>query len=284
MDEIAPGIFVETRYRGANIGAIATDRGFVCVDTPPYPADAREWRAQLLQRPPGRIRYVVNLDHHRDRVLGNMWLQAPVIAHDVTGEKLRGYGHVFPQLIVDALSARDPSAAAELAKVRIVAPQITIAERLTLFDGKRTVTIMHMPGPTPGALWVHCPEAQVLFTGDSVVLGTHPWLAEADTKAWLDNLAALRRNRLRVRVLVPGRGPVGDKGSAEAIANYLRLVRGRVRGLLQSGRPRTDTSTLVSELLRRYPISNESRERVQRRVRAGLDHVYDELKTTGDES
>ncbi len=281
MEEIAHGIFVETLYRGANVGAIATEHGWVCVDTPPYPADARAWRAQLVRRGPDRVLYTVNLDHHRDRVLGTFWIQAPVVAHEVTGEKLRGYGHVFPQLIVDALASRDPDAASELAKVRVVPPQVTLLHRLTLYEGKRSITILHTPGPTPGALWVQCPDEGVLFTGDSVVLGTHPWLAEADTKAWLDSLAQLRRDRMRLEALVPGRGPVGDKSSADTIAAYLRLVRGRVRGLHQSGRPRSDTGSLVSELLRQFPINNESRERVQRRIKAGLDHVYDELKSDG---
>jgi cyclase len=277
MQQIAPGIFVEIKFPGANVGAIATPDGFICIDTPPYPADARAWRDALLQQPPGKILFVVDLDHHRDRVLGNMWFDAPIITHEFTNEKLHSYGHNFPQLIVDALAARRPDAAAELAKMRVIVPQITLTRRLTIHRGLRTVTIMHMPGPTLGALWVHCPEEGVLFTGDSVVIGTHPWLAEADTKAWLDSLASLRRERFPVNTLVPGRGPVGDKSLATNTANYLRTVRNRVRGLVQSGRPRSDTGGLVADLLRQYPINTEARERVQRRIKTGLDHVFDEL-------
>jgi cyclase len=282
MDEIAPGIFVETRYRGANIGAIRTHEGYICIDAPPYPGDAREWRAALAARGPDRLRYIINLDHHRDRVVGSSWLGAPVIAHEYTADKLRSYGHSFPQPIIDALASRRPDAAAGLSGARVVVPQITLSEQLKFVRGTREILVLHRPGPTPGALWVHVPDAGVVFTGDSVVLGTHPWLAEANSGAWLASLAELKRVRFRAEIVVPGRGPVGGKSAAEPVMAYLRLVRTRVRRLQRSRRARTETSELVAELLRQFPINNESRERVQRRIKAGLDHVYDEFASGGD--
>jgi hypothetical protein len=36
MEEIAEGVFVETKYEGVNVGAIVTELGVVCVDAPSY--------------------------------------------------------------------------------------------------------------------------------------------------------------------------------------------------------------------------------------------------------
>ncbi len=278
MEQIAPGIYVETGYRAVNVGAIVTDKGLIVVDVPPFPADARRWRLRLAQLNPSQILFVINTDGHRDRVLGNHWFDAPVIAHETVGEKLRGYNGTFPQAFIDALVARDPGAAEDLAHVRVVVPEITFARKLLLHIGGRTIVLMHMPGPTSGSIWVMCPAEAVVFTGASVVSGIHPNLTEAETRAWLESLVELRRDRFRARMIVPGRGPVTDKSATEPISNYLRQIRTRVRSLVQAGRPRSEAASLVAEFLPLFPISEETRDRTQRRLKAGLDRVYEEIK------
>lgn len=278
MEQIAPGIYVETGYRAVNVGVIVTDEGLIVVDVPPFPADARRWRLRLAQLNPSRLLFVINTDGHRDRVMGDHWFDAPVIAHETVGDKLRGYNGTFPQMFIDALVARDPEAAADLEHVRVVVPDVTFSRRLTLHLGGRTIVLMHMPGPTQGSIWVACPAEAVLFTGASVVTGTHPNLTEAETKPWLESLVELRRDRFRAHVVVPGRGPVTDKAASEPVSAYLRQMRTRVRALIQAGRPRSETSGLVSEFLPLFPISEETRDRTQRRLKTGLDRVYDEIR------
>lgn len=278
MEQIAPGIYVETSYRAVNVGAIVTDEGLIVVDVPPFPVDARRWRLRLAQLNPSRILFVINTDGHRDRVMGNHWFEAPVIAHEAVGEKLRSYNSAFPQAFIDALVARDPQAAEDLAHVRVVVPEVTFSRKLTLYIGGRTIVLMHMPGPTSGSIWVMCPTEAVVFTGASVVCGVHPNLTEAETKAWLESLVELRRDRFRARMIVPGRGPVTDKSATEPISNYLRQIRTRVRSLVQAGRPRSEVTSLVAEFLPLFPISEETRDRTQRRLKTGLERVYEEIK------
>ncbi|MER3458458.1 MAG: hypothetical protein C4309_07370 [Chloroflexota bacterium] len=278
MEQIAPGIYVETSYRAVNVGAIVTDRGLIVVDVPPFPTDARRWRLRLAQLNPSRILFVINTDGHRDRVMGNHWFDAPVIAHETVGEKLRSYNGAFPQAFIDALVARDPEAAEDLAHVRVVVPEVTFSRKLTLHIGGRTVVLMHMPGPTSGSIWVMCPTEAVVFTGASVVCGVHPNLMEAETKAWLESLVELRRDRFRARIVVPGRGPITDKSATEPVSNYLRQIRTRVRSLVQAGRPRSEAASLVAEFLPLFPISEETRDRTQRRLKTGLERVYEEIK------
>lgn len=278
MEQIAPGIFVETGYRAVNVGVIVTDAGLILVDVPPFPADARRWRLRLAQLHPNRLLFVINTDGHRDRVMGNHWFDAPVIAHEVVADRLRSYNDAFPQAFTDALVSRDREAADDLAHVRVVVPQVTFTKKLTLHLGGRTVVLMHMPGPTSGSIWVMCPEDAVVFTGASVVSGIHPNLTEAETKAWLESLVELRRDRFRARIVVPGRGPVTDKSATEPISAYLRHMRTRVRSLVQAGRPRSETAALVSEFLPMFPLSEETRDRTQRRLKTGLDRVYEEIR------
>jgi glyoxylase-like metal-dependent hydrolase (beta-lactamase superfamily II) len=278
MEQIAPGIYVETGYRAVNVGVVVADEGLVAVDVPPFPADARRWRLRLAQLNPSRILFVINTDGHRDRVMGNHWFDAPVIAHELVGERLRGYNGAFPQAYGDALAARDAEAADDLKHVRAVVPQVTFTRKLMLHLAGRPIQLLHMPGPTSGSIWVVCPNEGVVFTGASVVSGVHPNLNEAETKAWLESLVELRRDRFRARTVVPGRGPVTDKAATEAVSTYLRQIRTRVRSLVQAGRPRSDTASLISAFLPMFPISEETRDRTQRRLKTGIDRAFEEIR------
>ena len=50
MQEIAPNVFIETQYDGANCGLVLTDAGGVVIDTPMIPADAKAWAAQVAEK------------------------------------------------------------------------------------------------------------------------------------------------------------------------------------------------------------------------------------------
>ena len=44
MQEIAPGIFVESAYPPYNLGLIVTERGPIVIDMPPRPSYAWAWQ------------------------------------------------------------------------------------------------------------------------------------------------------------------------------------------------------------------------------------------------
>ena len=47
-----------------------------------------------------------------------------------------------------------------------------------------------------------------------------------------------------------------------------------------TGLARVDTATLVAELLPLFPVPDVERELIQRRIKAGLDRLYEELRPT----
>ena len=277
MEEIAPRIYVETGFRLVNVGAVVTDAGVICIDVPPYPADARRWKLQAQQLHPHGILYLINTDHYRERVLGSQWLGAPVITHQSTSERLRTYGNTFPQALVDALASRDPDAVDDLARVKVIQPEIVFDNGLTFHFGDQTIELLHRPGSAPGSTWICCPAQRVLFTGGTLVTDTHPNLIEADTRQWLAVLEEMQRSYPGVHI-VPGRGRVTDVRTVDLLARYVGQIRNRVSELHSFGRPRSDTSSLVSEFLPMFPILEDTRDRTQRRIKAGVDRVYDELR------
>ncbi len=280
MQEIAPGVFVETRFRRVNVGAILTDDGFVLIDTPPYPDDAHHWQETLATISDKPILAIVNTDAHPDRVLGNGWLPSRVVmAHEETIKTLGNASQAFVEDAVDDLTQHNFERR-HFADARLRVPSIGFTRRMQIRYGGRTIPLLAMPGPMFGSVWVHLPEERVVFVGDSVLANRHPLLVNACSKQWLENLTLLRRARFAADVIVPGRGSLVEKSATEPVSEYLRLARRRVHSLYRAGRPRADTITLVPELLEMFPYHPDEAEDLQRRIKWGLDRIYEEFKAS----
>jgi cyclase len=280
VQELAPGVYIETGFRRVNVGAILTEAGFVLIDTPPYPDDAHAWREMLAAESHKPILAIVNTDCHIDRIIGNGWFDARVIvAHEETIARLENLPPSFMDSAIDSLT-HNMVERNSFAGVQLRIPTVGFTYRMHVRYGEYSIPLLAMAGPTAGSLWVHLPEQRIVFVGDSVVADQHPYISSPCTKNWLESLTILRRSRFAANWIVPGRGPLVDKDATEPISEYLRLARRRVQSLYRAGRPRADTSTLVSELLDLFPYDDSDPETVQRRIKAGLDRIYEEIKAT----
>ncbi len=281
MKEIAPNIYASTEYPGVNVGFIVTSAGVIAVDAPTLPWDARAWRRQILETAEGPILYVVLTDAHPDRLLSAGLLEAPIIAARDAYERASAYTDGFWRSVFENWARRYPEAADDLAEVPIVKPEILFTGSLTLHKGgDNNITIQHIAGAAPGSAWVYLPEQDVLFTGDTLVVDNHPNLTTApDTKAWLNTLKSLRRARFSKTILVPGRGPLCDQSASRPLSEYIALARRRARSLRTARSARTDTAALVAEMLPLFPVPDDEYDLVQRRIKAGLDRIYEEIQS-----
>ena len=282
MQKLAKDIYVESGFMGVTVGAIVTAEGIICIDTPTSPADARRWRLKLAQLSDKPVQFIINLDHHRDRVLGNPWFEAPVVAYALTYERVR----LFPESFKGGFSeaGADADLAPDLAGVRVVPPQLTFTDRMTLVKGGHEIHLVHRPGVTPGALWVELPAQQIVFTGDAVTDGLPPFMQDANLAAWLGNLAELQKKKFPARVVVPGRGAPTDKEGVKAVEDFLKVVRRKMESLVRTRKTRSDAAALAEDLLEYFTVSNALREHYTRRLRAGLEHVYDTLAAASKHS
>ncbi|MCC6189792.1 MAG: MBL fold metallo-hydrolase [Anaerolineales bacterium] len=275
MQKLAKDIYVETAFPGVTVGAVVTREGIVCIDAPTHPADARRWRLKLAQLSPKPVLYVINLDHHRDRVAGSQWFEAPVIAHEATSERLRQLPELFKGAPSESGAEADLSA--ELNGVRLVLPQVSFTERMRLALDGHDLHLVHRPGSAPGAIWVELPNERIVFTGDSVTLGVPPPMQEVDLQAWLATLAQLRRARFPAKVIVPGRGGPTDKQGLKPMEDFLKLARRRLEALARAKKTRADAAALAEPLLALFSVPASMREHCARRLRMGLERLYDQL-------
>ena len=274
MQKLAKDIYVESGFAGVTVGAVVTPDGILCIDAPTHPADARRWRLKLAQLSDAPVRFVVNLDHHRDRVLGAQWFEAPVIAHEATSDRLRQ----MPELFKGGQSegGADSDLATDLAGVRLVTPQLSFSDRMELKLGGHAIHLVRRPGSAPGAIWVELPAEKIVFTGDSLTVGAPPPMQEVDLDAWLETLAELRKARFPAQVIVPGRGGPTDKQSIQPMQDFIRKARRKLQSLARAKKPRADLGALADELAQDFQVPNALREHYARRLRVGLEHLYDQ--------
>lgn len=315
METIGDNVFVETVYPGVNIGCLVTPGGSLCVDTPLLPGEAQRWRARIKSLGGEPVRFVVYTSGHQERILGTQYLvdlpapqarlsrprrplsplvrptpllrpvqppfvpdmnappRAAVLAHEAAWELIQEHRtDGFKQSIVDMVGERDP----DIKKLRVVPPHITCTTSAQLYIGDYEVTLI---GAASGVLWVWLPEVGVLFTGDTLVVGTHPPLMLTPIDEWLAALDRLRHTPdWQEAVIVPGRGPLCDLSAVDPLVAYLTMARDGTWKVFTEGRPKADLNDLASELVTRYPVPDGHWERVQRQIRAGLDALYESFK------
>lgn len=280
MQEIAPNVFIEFDYEGANCGLVLTNAGAIVVDTPIIPEHGKRWAAQVAEMT-DNVLFVFNTDHHRAHILGNQYFEVPVLAHETAWKEMAGYKDTFIER-TKSLYKKQPDIQKQFSETYIVKPEMTFTGRLVMNKGGREFHFIHLGGHTPATSGLYLPDDNLLFAGDLLVVDEHPALGQCDSKEWLAKLKWLRRQNFDT--IVPGHGSLCGPEAVEPMSRYIRIMRAKVCGQYKQGRTKAEAAVVISQMIDLYPYKPGRKSMIEKRIRAGVSRIYDEMKVRYGES
>jgi cyclase len=274
LQEIADKVFIELDYEGANVGCILTDEGAIVIDTPMIPDEAKHW-AKTVSELTDKVLYVFNTDHHRAHIMGNQFFDAPILAHEAAWKEMANYKDTFIERTKNLFKKR-PEIQKQFDIIRIIKPELCFSGKLVMEKGGRELNFVHLGGHTPATSGLYLPQERILFTGDLVVVNEHPALGQCISEEWLSKLRWLRRQKYDL--LVPGHGPLCNVEASEPVSEYIRAMRSKVRSQYKSGRTKAEAAVVISQMIDFFPYRQGEKSIIEKRIRAGVSRVYDEMK------
>jgi glyoxylase-like metal-dependent hydrolase (beta-lactamase superfamily II) len=260
-------------YAQVTAGVVIGPNWAVLIDTLATPEESlaiRDFVEQELNVP---LRYVINTHSHADHAWGNCFFPgSTIIAHPLCREYLDTKGRIALE------EARRNNQVFRNAK--IILPQITFSEgEMNLRVGKKTMTLLPMPGHSPDNVAVLVEEDRVLFAGDAAM--PLPYVVDGN----LDELiASLKRiGKLGLENIVQGHGDIILRGEIDNFIkdnlSYLSCIRKVVRRASRRKYPQEvlDESTVESCGKSRVLIGGLAGELHRRNLRALYRQLYGEL-------
>ena len=278
MEEVSKQIYVETKYDEVNVGAIVLPNGIICVDVPSYARDARDWAARMHRLSPYPVQYIFLTDANGDRILNTRWLNAPIVTHQYSAERLRSYDKKYPQAILESLSARNPHRGREINNNLVEYPTMSFTDEMAMQRHHDLVLFRSAGGPMRGSSWVVLPSRKLIFTGDTLMVDLHPHLGAPTATKWIASLEELQ-SLATTYTLIPGRGD--HRLAIAAIGHaldYLKTMREKVLAHEESGQPRELLANYVSQFIDLYPAIRPKTWTSQA-IRLSLGYILDEIRS-----
>ena len=279
MEKISQHVRVETGYFGANLGIIETPIGLFLVDAPMNPSDGDRFLKQI--QPLGSVAWIIATDHHLDHFMGASFLPGTMVSHrEVRGKFMPTFGPI--EKIAERVSWSDPEGSERIKDLELKEPVLTFEKTLSFHLDSLEIHLETFPGHTPHTIAVRVEPDGVLFAGDNVVRGMHPFLHDAaDPRAWIDSLN--RMKALPFDLLVPGHGVVTDRGEIDVVSEKIETLIGRVRAAVNRG---MSGEEIEEELRYLSPLeasvkSPAHRAFFRRLERRGIAHVISSLHRQG---
>jgi len=255
---------------GANAGIVIGKDGVLVVDTLVSAKQARQFIKDIRTITNRPIRYVVNTHGHLDHAFGDSEFQklgAIVVTHrDCKLDMARNGEAILKNAGAYGL------AATEMEGTTIARPAISFTDRMEISLGDIDVELID-PGPShsPGSILVAIPRDKVLFAGDALFTGYHPYLGDGNLEGWLkvlDRIGAMDADKI-----VPGHGPLSGKKDVADMKEYLLAFDRNAKELCAGS---GDVESIVSGMKKVLPQRAES----DFLIKANLEMRY--LKKRGE--
>jgi len=224
--KVSDNIYMFQMGSAGNVGVLVGDDGVVLIDDQFAPMTSRitDAVAELSDQP---VRYVFNTHWHGDHTGGNRnfgKLGPVIVAHDNVRRRMSSEQfHLF-------FKARSAAAPPE------ALPVITFNDSMTFYLNDEVIDVLHLPvAHTDGDAVYYFRKADVLHTGDAFINRGYPLIDIASGGSIKGQIEATNRMLDMIgpdTIIIPGHGPLADKGRMIAVRDMLVTARERVAELI----------------------------------------------------
>lgn len=271
LERIGDGIYAAIHRSGGqaicNAGIVDLGEEVLVFDSFLSTAAARDLKQAIIELTGKPVRWLVNSHSHNDHIRGNQ-VFAPG-ASIISSSEIRDYllkrgkeeaeeeqsyapGRlVFYQLELQESKTEEEEQLARMwlgyfeAMVEtypdlvITPPDVVFKDTITFYGSKRSATLIEFQhGHMESDIVLYLPFEQILFSGDLVFIGMHPYLADGDPSGLKQTLEALLE--WPIKTIVPGHGDVGDKEDIQAMIQYIDMAESMAGELKLQGKTPDD--------------------------------------------
>lgn len=210
-------------YAQVTAGAVIGPNWAVVIDTLATPEETLEIRDFIERDLEVPVRYVVNTHYHADHSWGNCFFPgATIIAHSNCRHLLETIGEAS----LSEVKKHNNS----FRHVEIVTPHITFEENnLNLRVGKKTLTMIPLPGHSNDNIGILVEEDRVLFAGDAFM--PMPYIVDGDLDDLITSIKKI--GKMGLENVIQGHGDIVLRGEIDAALkedlSYLSNLRKAVR-------------------------------------------------------
>jgi cyclase len=210
-------------YAQVNAGAIVGPNWAIVIDTLALPEETLEIRQFIEQELQVPVRYVINTHYHADHTWGNyLFPNATILSSTLCRQLIDTKGR--------ASLEEAKKQGTTFRQGRIVLPHLTFSVgTMNLRIGKKTLTMIPLPGHSPDNIGVVVEEDRVLFAGD--VFMPIPYIVDGDADEMIVSLKEI--GKMGLENVVQGHGDIVLRGEVEISIKdnlaYLSAIRRAVR-------------------------------------------------------
>jgi glyoxylase-like metal-dependent hydrolase (beta-lactamase superfamily II) len=240
----------------SNMGFIECEESVIVVDTAMYPAQTKEDIDEMRTITDKKIRFLINTHYHPDHTFGNMFF-SDIIAHQACYTLLKEERSSYDEM-------RDKEEG--FGDLVITLPNILFDEKMILHYTPE-ILLTHHGGHTEGSSTIFIPEEKILFSGDLIFAGYHPYIGDADVLRWIEILQELLT--WDIESIVPGHGQVCGKKELKRHRDYLTIFYENLTELKEK--------YSKEELLKNPDLLDLPHLETARRIARNIEAQYDTL-------
>jgi glyoxylase-like metal-dependent hydrolase (beta-lactamase superfamily II) len=225
----------------SNAGFVVTPDGVVVFDALGTPSLGWALLQEIRKITDRKIRYVVASHYHADHIYGLQAFRdhtdALIVAQERSGE-YKDNEETADEKATQRLDQRRAALAPWVNdNTRVVPPDITFRNRMTIALGDRRLTLLYAgPAHSSSDIMMMIEPDGVLFAGDIVQNGRIPFMNSDDvsTTQWLDALDEVEK--LDPKFIIPGHGRTSTEAK-QAIAftrDYIQYLRATMTAAVQN--------------------------------------------------